>query len=65
MNNFVLSCENGYCRNANSRNLNNAKDEAKQLRNCIFQNVSLYQVLENGCHKLIEKYTPHNSYENE
>lgn len=64
MKTFTLSCDNGYCRLANSRNLKDAKDEAKELRNCIGQTTRLYEVLKNGCYKFIETYTPNNSYDN-
>lgn len=56
MKTFTLSCNNGYCRYANSRNLNDAIDEAKQLRDYIFTTVSLYEILDRSSWKLIDKY---------
>ena len=64
MNTFILSCDNGYCRHANSRNLKDAISEAKELRNCIGVNVSLYEVLDWSSWKLIYKFDSNNSKEN-
>ena len=63
MKTFTLSCSNGYCRLANSRNLNDAINEAKQLRDCVFATVSLYEILDRSSWKLIDKY--HTGYNKE
>lgn len=41
MNTFYLSASNGYCRMANSRNLEDAKKEAEQLFGCIHLTINL------------------------